>query len=298
MADKTLGIKVTDEVYDKAKAVIDMSGLTAKDWLEKAVALYELNSLKDGISGDYSNDLAELEVHTTRIYSLISNMIARSTYLKDHAVKEVADKLESKEGIITELQEQNKSLKASISSLEEQHKLDSENAVALEEKLVSMQNSLDNNQALINEYKEKNDTLNGLVTRYSGYAEDNERLKEEMSKAKAELTARALKAEKANEELAHKVSQAEERLQKTNDQHQTELSILTEKKDIERDKALVALERISQEQLTAANEKIRSLYDEIAQLRASHEEQINALKLEVEKAREQEKDSEEKNRKE
>ncbi|MFF5996549.1 hypothetical protein AAGS61_17700 [Lysinibacillus sp. KU-BSD001] len=58
----------------------------------------------------------------------------------------------------------------------------------------------------------------------------------------------------------------------TNEQHQTELSILTEKKDIERDKALVALERISQEQLTAANEKIRALYDEIAQLRASYEE--------------------------
>lgn len=76
MADKTLGFKVTEEVYDKAKAIIDTSGLTAKDWWKKT-ALYELNSLKDGISGDYSNDLAELEVHTTRIYALISNMVAR-----------------------------------------------------------------------------------------------------------------------------------------------------------------------------------------------------------------------------
>ena len=105
MADKTLGIKVTEEVYDKAKSVIEMSGLTAKDWLEKAVSLYELNSLKDGISGDFSNDLTELEIHTTRIYALISNMIARSTYLKDHAVKEVTDKLETKENIINEIQE-------------------------------------------------------------------------------------------------------------------------------------------------------------------------------------------------
>ena len=72
-----------------------MSDLTAKDWIEKAVALYEINSLKDCISGDYSNSLAELEVHTTRIYTLISNMVARSTYLKDHAVKEVTDKLEA-----------------------------------------------------------------------------------------------------------------------------------------------------------------------------------------------------------
>ena len=68
---------------------------------------------------------------------------------------------------------------------------------------------------------------------------------------------------------------------KAKEQHQTELSMLSEKKDIEREKALVALERANQEQLTAANEKIRSLYDEIAQLRASHEEQLNALKVEI-----------------
>ena len=281
MADKTLGIKVTEEVYDKAKAVIETSGLTAKDWIEKAVALYELNSLKDGISGDYSNDLAELEVHTTRIYTLISNMIARSTYLKDHAVKEVTDKLESKESIISELQEQNKSLKAIINTLEEQQKLASENTLSLEEQLTSMQNALNNNQALIHEYKEKNDTLNGLLTKYRDYADDNEHLKTMLATTKDELTARAT----ANEQLARQLKEADQLLAKTNEHHQTELSILSDKKDIERDKALVALERANQEQLTASNEKIRALYDEIAQLRASYEEQIDMLKLEIAKGK-------------
>ena len=54
--------------------------------------------------------------------------------------------------------------------------------------------------------------------------------------------------------------------------------MLAEKKDIEREKALIALERANQEQLTTANEKIRSLYDEIAQLRTSYEEQLTILK--------------------
>lgn len=278
MADKTLGIKVTEEVYDKAKSVIEMSGLTAKDWLEKAVSLYELNSLKDDISGDYSNDLAELEVHTTRIYTLISNMIARSTYLKDYAVKEVTDKLETKENIINEFQEQNKSLKATISSLEEQEKLANANASALENKLATMHNSLENNQALIHEYKEKNDTLNGLLAKYNDYADENERLKTELATAKVEFT----EAEKDKEQLAHQLKEAEQLIINTKEHHKTELSILSEKKDIERDKALVALERNNQEQLTAANEKIRSLYNEIAQLRASYEEQIGALKKEKE----------------
>lgn len=274
MADKTLGIKVTEEVYDKAKAAIETSGLTAKDWIEKAVALYELHSVKDGTSGDYSNDLAELEIHTTRIYTLISNMITRATYLKDHAVKEVTDKLANKEDIINELHEQNKSLKATISALEEQYKLANEHALALENKLTSMQNALHNSEALITAYKEKNDTLNSLLTTYKGYADDNERLQALLATTKAELTEQAT----ASEQLARQLNEAAQLLTKTNDQHEATLNMLTEKKDIEREKALVALERTNQAQLTAANEKIRALYDEIAQLRTSYEQQINALK--------------------
>lgn len=298
MADKTFGVKVTEEVYDKAKAAIEVSGLTAKDWLEKVVALYELNTLKDGISGDYSNDLAELEVHTTRIYALISNMIARSTYLKDNAVKEVTEKLEGKENIITDLQEQNKILKANIHDFEEQHKVDTESILKSEEKLASMQNTLDNNQALITEYKEKNDTLSGLVSQFKGYAEDNERLKSEMSDLKIDLTNRAESAEKENEKLARKVSELQDTLVKNEEQHQTDINILIDKKDIERDRALVELERKSQELQTAANEKIRSLYDEIAQIRKIHENQIDTLKQELDSIKVPKKDSDNKEEKE
>ena len=49
--------------------------------------------MKQGAT-DYSQDLNELEVHTTRIYELISNMVQRSIYIKDHAVKEISDRLE------------------------------------------------------------------------------------------------------------------------------------------------------------------------------------------------------------
>lgn len=104
MADKTYGFKVSEELQEKVKLVIDTSSLSAKDWLEHAVALYEMTAIKQG-SSDYTQDLTELEHHTTRMYELIVNMIQRSVYLKDHVVKEVADKLESNESIITDLQQ-------------------------------------------------------------------------------------------------------------------------------------------------------------------------------------------------
>ena len=94
-----------------------------------------------------------------------------------------------------------------------------------------MQNALNNNQALIHEYKEKNDTLNGLLTKYNDYADDNERLKIMLATTKDELTARAT----ANQQLAHQLKAAEQLLVNTKEQHQTELSILSDKKDIERE---------------------------------------------------------------
>ena len=33
MADRTLGFKVTDEVHERARMLIESSGLTSKEWL-------------------------------------------------------------------------------------------------------------------------------------------------------------------------------------------------------------------------------------------------------------------------
>lgn len=45
MADKTFGFKVTDKVYDKAKLLIETSGLSSEDWFENAFATYEVKAL-------------------------------------------------------------------------------------------------------------------------------------------------------------------------------------------------------------------------------------------------------------
>src|SRR5690606_17002671 len=107
MADKTFGVKVSEDLYEKVKTMIENSGDSAKEWFEKAVAISELQSIKQGAT-DYNQDLNELEVHTSRIYELVSNMVQRSIYIKDHAVKENSDKLEQKEAIIGEYQEKTK----------------------------------------------------------------------------------------------------------------------------------------------------------------------------------------------
>ena len=293
MADKTFGVKVSEEMYEKAKMVIESSGVSSKDWFEKAVALYELNTIKQG-SSDYTQDLSELEHHTTRMYELIVNMIQRSVYLKDHAVKDISDKLESKEAIIQDFQQQ-------LFQLKEEIKVKTDTINYLEavekeskEKLKANETTLENNQALIAEYKEKNDTLSGLVAKYQAYAEENEQLKIDFSNEKAALVEQVNAAEAKGNALQQELTESRKTLASEQKKFEDTLQLSIERKDLEREKALVELERQQQAQLAKVNEQyneqIQALYAEIAELRKTNDEnrekyqaEIEALKVQKEK---------------
>lgn len=284
MADKTFGVKVSEEMYEKVREVIESSGTSSKEWFERAIALYEMNAIKQG-SSDYTQDLTELEHHTTRMYELIVNMIQRSVHLKEHAVKDVADKLESKEAIITDLQQQNQQIKQEIAMKTEGISAFEEQVKDLEGKLLANQTMLENNQALISEYKDKNDTLSGLVTKYQGYAEENQALKKTFEIEKTEWMKQADAdklefEEKISELLEEKQTVSEEirvlRLdfEQAKANHERDLSLLTERKELEREKAVVEAERLH-------NEEVRKLYDEMAALRKVHEETKEKLQAEI-----------------
>lgn len=280
MADKTFGVKVSEELYDKVKLMIDGSGDTSKEWFEKAVALIEMNSIKEGAT-DYSQDLSELEVHTTRIYELISNMVQRSIYIKDHAVKEVVDKLEQKEKIISDYQEKTKSavdeaqaMKEIVASLEKEKN-------DLLKQLEEQRSVNHNNQLLIDEYKEKNDTLNGLVTKYQSFAEENEKLKEEFSIEKAKLDSQVKEVMSQNDSQQEEIKELKSQIETTKTNHSLELDRLIDKKDLEKEKAIIDVERNFQDKLLKANEgyseKINALYKEVSTVRKEYEGKIQAL---------------------
>ena len=284
VADKTFGVKVSEEMYEKVREVIESSGTSSKEWFERAIALYEMNAIKQG-SSDYTQDLTELEHHTTRMYELIVNMIQRSVYLKEHAVKDVADKLESKEAIITDLQQQNQQIKQEVAIKTEGISAFEEQVKELEEKLIANQTMLENNQALISEYKDKNDTLSGLVTRYQGYAEENEVLKKTFEIEKAEWMKQSNADKVAFEEKISGLSQEKQTVseeirvlrldfEQAKANHERDLSLLTERKELDCEKAVVGAERLH-------NEEVRKLYDEMAALRKTHEEMKEKKQVEI-----------------
>lgn len=183
MADKTFGVKVSEDLYEKVKMMIEGSGSSSKEWFERAVALTEVQNLKDG-SPDYKQDLSELEIHTTRIYDLVANMLQRANYLKDDAIRGLAEKLDSKELIIIGLQANVKELQEHLSELEKESQQNTSEKEELAKQLEDQRSVNNNNQALIQEYKDKIDTLSTLVNLYKDYAAENRRIKREFCNRK------------------------------------------------------------------------------------------------------------------
>lgn len=284
MADKTFGVKVSEDLHDKVKNMIDVSGISAKEWFEKAVSLTEINKIKQGAT-DYKQDLSELEVHTTRIYELISNMVQRSIYIKDHAVKEYIDKLDQKEDIIGEYQTKlRKALESENLANASFEELTKENRDFIKQ-LEEIRSTNANNQLLIEEYKEKNDTLNGLVSKYQSYAEENEELKVLFSNERTNLRTEIAKKELEMDHQTNKNKDLNKQIEEMKANYIIELERLKEKKDFERERALLETERSFQNKLLKANEEynksVKELYDELTNIRKEHEIKVKDMVSEM-----------------
>mgnify|MGYP003474470501 FL=1 len=295
MADKTFGVKVSEELQEKVQNMISGSNLTAKEWFEKAIALVEVNELKEGAS-DYTQDLNELEAHTTRIFDLVANMLKRANYLKENETKGLLEKLENRDTIITEYQEKCKESQAYAQIIEEQAVIAQRDSEMLVEKLEETRLTNINNQALIAEYKEKIDSMSGLVAKYQGFAEENETLKQDFVKEK-ELLQHKIK------EIADQLSQQKDEiktyqqtLESLKEAHVLEIGRLEEKKAYEKDREMRNLEKEQQQQLAAIqkehNGELKAFYDEKDRIRKEYEAKIEMLQKELnesEKKRETEK---------
>jgi chromosome segregation ATPase len=290
MSDKTFGVKVSEEVYDRVKNMVEASGVSAKEWFEKAVALTAVQDLKDG-SGDYKQDLSELELHTTRMYELVANMIQRANYLKDDAVKGMETKLESRELTITELQSNVKALNEELKRVAEASKQSESDKQTLNEQVEGLRSVNDNNQALIQEYKEKIDTLSSLVNDYKSYATENVELKKayaaEKDQIKAEFEQKESRYVSSIEELQQMIHDQQDQIERLNEKlnntiqtnkkeneslninFENQLTQLTNAKDLEKERAILEVERKYQEKIQQVhdqyNEKLARLYEKFEQ---------------------------------
>jgi chromosome segregation ATPase len=274
--DKTFGFKVTDEDFMQLEELFKESGFSSKDeWMKNLIKEETLESVKEA-NHEFKQPLTELQVHTSRMYELVVNMVNQSVYLRDHAVKEVSDKLEQKESIIGEYQEKTKTAIEELKQVRESMKELEQGKEELTEQLEGLRSMNANNQDLIQEYKEKIDTLSSLVNQYKGYADENEKLKAQFAHEREQLQSQVKEISGQNKDQQDEMKELKQEVQSLKDNHAIELERLNEKKDFEKDKSLLELEREYQQKLLSANEeytaRFKELYEEMNALRKENEE--------------------------
>lgn len=163
-----------------------------------------------------------------------------------------------------------------------------EQAKLLEEGRLSTENS----QLLIAEYKEKNDSLTGLVTKYQGYAEENEKLKTSFAEEKEKLLRTAATEKQALEKAlaaatneaktnADQVTALEKALADEKVKSEQATALLQERHEVALERAIVKAEREYQEKLQAQldtyNTRFTDLQAENDRIRTSYENRLEEL---------------------
>ncbi|MFP5116132.1 hypothetical protein ACSU64_27880 [Bacillaceae bacterium C204] len=258
----TVGFNVSEEYKDHVKQLIANMGLDSEPgtWFKKAVSLMELQNIQEG--SEFAEDLKEFEGHALRLYEIMDNIVKRSLYKRDDAVRKVQQELDQKEQQVIELQEKARAANEAAKDAREYAKKIDEANDGLLKQLNQVQATNDSNAIIIKQYQEKIDDLSGIITEYKGYKEENDRLKKEHA---TEIKEMESAWEKAEEEAAAFKDQVRA------------LQYELKAKDVERDKAVLQVQSQLQAKLQSANEEyndsLKGLYEEINKLKSELFEQ-------------------------
>jgi len=274
MSETTKAFKVSEDLRDRINATIGASGLQDKGWIEAVTNLWLMRDAKVGLP-NYQQDISELELHTKRINELVLNMIQRSAHEKEDVQRKISELQGENEGLVQQLERSSKEISALLASREEDKERNEKEKEEAERLVRQMEGASEHNNLLIKEYKDKNDTLTGLISEYkAGYEQSNE-LKNEVNRLNQVI-----------KDMETKLLERNNAIKVLENSHKDNIERMIEKKDIEREREFLRIQTEYQTKLQSLNEestkKLQDLYERIDQLRNDHQKEILSLNEESE----------------
>ena len=174
----TKAYKISSELKEKLERLAAESGLeTQEAFIEQLAALYELQLLKEGNGSGYAKQIDELEYHSRRSVELFVGMINTETAER----LQLSQQHEEKQAAVTaelfaqqqEILELRKEAKAQAEDLVRLTKENESQAKLVEQ----LEASAHDKTLLVEEYRQRIDTLSGLVKRVEGGSRREQRTK-------------------------------------------------------------------------------------------------------------------------
>jgi chromosome segregation ATPase len=302
MSNKTFGLKVPDELYNEASNLMSVLDVSGEEFLNTLIASYKTEKTKEQIPL-VAKDIKELQGLTRRIFDIYLNLSYGIENIARDKEEEMNNKLEKKDSIIFSLQEELNQLTDKSENITTAFNEAVEDKNILEKEVNQLTETLRSNKDLIQEYKNKNDMLLGQLTQYEKYPEKLEATKELLNKQQAdniELSNNLKQAEQTIEQLNKAVDEAKTshvsevdmlntshsseidklntihsvELDKLTKDHEADLKSLKDKLEIEKDKSILELKQIRQQEI----EKIQNKHNtDISKYNAEYKKLLEEL---------------------
>lgn len=263
--DTTWSVRMPEEMKEKISAMITESGLIPKDFMAQIMQLYELNTVKQ-IQPFMATDVEELSQLTGRIQHIFVNLCERVTTFQQQRDEEFGVKLSEKDSMLSIFNERIQALEGQFSQYEEETGLLKKQYDELCQQHAQAEEICETHKALVLEYREKNDTLTGLLGEYKELKQLSEDLKRSLDEEKRQclvIQNKLLEKEKETDHL-------KDLLEDQKAAAQSELERRLELANIAKEKEMLALQKDLQKKLEDIQqqytEKIRELLEVIGEL--------------------------------
>ena len=269
MSDATYSVRMPEELKEKISELTKESGLTGKDFMSDLVELYRLHSTKEHSNVFVQSELDELRQYMSRINGIYSNIVERTESaisLEKKKNEENIDTMLAEKNRIEEILEKTKLELEEVKELETSHRIKAEELQIKHEKAeYGYRVNIENTEALLEEYKEKNQVLKESLEDYHHTLKENKELHDKLrevdtfiSTLKDSAAERNREIEKLEEELAKEKKEHEKTAESLAGKHQAELEKLENDLNFKWEKKLFEQEKA----LNKEKEEIKEVYTE------------------------------------
>lgn len=279
--DATWSVRMPEEMKEKISAMINESGLNAKDFINQIIQTYEMKTARK-LQPVMEADIEELSLLTGRVHNIFINICERITSFQQQKEEEFVVKLSEKDEMLAVFNDRIRVQEQKLTQNEDEiavQKKQYEDICQQHAKTIEM---YETHKALVLEYREKNDTLTGLLSEYQEFKHQIETLKQAIDEEK--ILRRDVESElfEKTRETSQLKNMVEEIEKSAGIQLQHRLELLS----IEKEKEILSLQKEYQKKLEMAQQqytdKIKELLDRIEELQKEKSSKKTPVKTQME----------------
>lgn len=266
MAEKVTSMRLNEEDLELFKDFAKENGLSQQQAFNSLIALAELEKAKD-ILGDRAKSIDTFRDTINKALGMYLNALEENTTAEQTIREELSKELHRKDNTITNLYDQLQEVKDDNKVLEDKHNNVQAASSILREACDDLKSNIENLQSQLDLANRNNNTLQDQLTEYKEYKNINKQLQEKLEQLNVNISNKdktISELENSNKQLQDKIKNDSDMIEfyKSNNLELKEnIKALEDKHDKQIDNIKIEYEKAIQDQVKSIKEQLSNKYD-------------------------------------